>query len=190
MEELLPFLFFIVIALVQVAKFFMEKGAKARKASTPVDGAAPERKPSAFEQFFEDLAEKMEPQSQPTPLPDWPENLEQPDYLQEIDDFQTEQNVPFEPTAEIIPTPEPAIQEVKLAQKPATVLAPVQVSSSAFSGSSRMRIPSVPMMRSNSSGHINVDLTDRKKLKQALIASLIFSPPRAYDQSFDTTLAK
>lgn len=196
MEDLVPFLIFIVIAIVNVLKFVAEKGGK-KKTVTSQPGEVPtERTSSSFEEFFEDLAEKIAPK--PAELPDWPEGLERPDYLQEMEEFKHEPVQEFKENsvAEPIPMPEPlpvATEESLPFQqmgKPATFAPPVQMAASAGTQSIRMRIPSVPIMRIPSGRNIDFDLKNREKLKQAIIANLIFSPPRAYDTSFENTMAK
>ncbi len=189
MEDLIPFLIFIVIALVNVGKFIIEKGG-VKKRAPQQRGEAPTA-PSSFQDFIEDLAEKLAPK--PTELPDWPEGMERPDYMHEMEEFQHEtddQPAPEEAFSPVAP-PERIFTEAATIQTlehiPAAS-APAILSSSAFSGTNRL--PSIPMMRSSTARTIDFDLTDRKKLKQAILASLIFSPPRAYNATFDNSLAK
>ncbi|MEA2068742.1 MAG: hypothetical protein U9P12_06040 [Verrucomicrobiota bacterium] len=191
MEDLVPFLIFIVIALVNLVKFVLEKGAKGKTPPAQPSKAPPQRAPSTIERFFEEIAEKLEPE--PTPVPDWPEGYERPDYMQEMEDFEEEHTPEIAPIPEPEAAPQPMVHDMPTLQgveKAAAFQAPALVASSAFAGSSRMRLPSVPMMRSNAAGNIDFDLKSRKNLKRAIIANLIFSQPRAYDRSFDNTLAK
>lgn len=190
MEEIGPFLFFIVIALVQLVKFFIEKAGKGKKPIAQSGEESP-RKTSVLENFFEGIAEKLEPQ--PTPLPDWPENITPPNYMQEMKDFKEESELPAVPVAPIIPMPEPIFQDTPTLQgveKTVAFQAPTRVASSVFAGTSNIRLPSIPLMKSNANGSIDFNLKDRKMLKQAIVANLVFSQPRAYDCSFDTTIAK
>ena len=60
MEELGPFLFFIVIALVQLVKYLLEKSGKGKQPPGQQDENAPPQKGSALEEFFEGLAEKLD----------------------------------------------------------------------------------------------------------------------------------
>ena len=80
--------------------------------------------------------------------------------------------------------------------KAATVQAPrkltafkLPVQGAVFSGLGGMRIKTPPLLRS-AAGQTDFNLDDRKQLKQALIASMVFGQPRAYDTSFDNTIAK
>jgi len=191
MDDLGPFFFLIFIALVQFVKFLIEKNAKAKK-NPQTGGTPPAKQPSAFEEFFGELARKLEPQAQPAPQPDWPEAYERPDYMQEMEDVETDQGEE-PPLSDLRSAPEPAVvlPAVVLDEKTGPVFqSHTQISSSVFEGISAMRLQSIPLMRSTTGGEIDFDLKDRKQLKQAIIANLVFSPPRAYDCSFDTTLAK
>jgi len=58
-----------------------------------------------------------------------------------------------------------------------------------FAGLGHMRIPTPTLLRS-AAGQTDFNLSGRKQLKQAIIASIIFGPPRAYETSFDNTIAK
>jgi hypothetical protein len=193
MEDLVPFLIFIVIALVNLVKFVVEKGGKKKPAPSQPGQAPAERTPSPLEKIFGELAQKLEPV--PTPQPDWtPESYDEgpeEDYVPEFAAYEREVEPPPAPPAPVFQPPEPMVLPVQQkAVKGKKYLAPAQVASSAFASSGSVRLPTIPMMRRNSSGRINFELNNRKKLKQAILADLIFSPPRAYDCSFDNTMAK
>ncbi len=189
MDDLIGLIAFVAIAAINL----LVQANKKKKQKERLEGAepTPERKPSAFEAFFEDLAEKLEPKQ--TSVPDWPEGYERPDYMQEMDNFEQEQDVIKKPVAKIIPEPAPVTPSIPIhlgTEKVAGLNAPAMVSSSVFSGSELMRLPPVSLIRSNAAGSIDFDLKDRKKLKHAIVANIIFSQPRAYDCSFDNTIAK
>ena len=75
-------------------------------------------------------------------------------------------------------------------QMPRTVAAfKLPIQGTVFAGLGGMRIKSPTLLRS-ATGQTDFDLNDRKKLKQSIIASLVLGPPRAYDTSFDNTIAK
>ena len=155
MEDLVPLLFFLVIVVVNVLKFFIEKGGKAKK-SPEQSGAVPPKRPSAFETFFTDLAEQMAPK--PTELADWPEGVERPDYTQPMEGFQ------------------PELTEEPEAQLPAEII-PFQV-------------PRSQAAKIQHSGGARLQLEGGKGLRQAMLAHIVFSPPRALDLSFSDTCAK
>jgi len=74
MEDLVPLLIFIVIAVINVLKYQAEKKGKGKQPpARPAEGR-PQRQPTTLEEFFEEIAQKFEPR--PTPLPDWPESIE------------------------------------------------------------------------------------------------------------------
>ena len=54
MEDLIPFLIFIVVVIINLVKYAAEKGGKSKAA--PKDGQPSTRRPSPLEDFFEDLA--------------------------------------------------------------------------------------------------------------------------------------
>ena len=155
MEDLAPLIFFLVIVVVNVLKFIIEKGGKAKK--NPVQsGETPPKRTSAFESFFTDLAEQMAPK--PTELADWPEGVERPDYTQTMDEFQ------------------PELAEEPEARIPAEII-PFQV-------------PRSQAAKIQHSGGARLQLDGGKNLRQAMLAHIVFSPPRALDLSFSDTCAK
>jgi hypothetical protein len=176
MEDLVPFLIFLVIVGINVVKFFAERGKSKKPAQQPSD--APAKQPvSSLEKFFASLAEQVEPK--PTELPDWPERQEM---------------APLEPkaeqTAEIIPMSKlaPAILErdFQRLETPVAVQPPMRATNAILSGSQGMRMPS----HNTAAGHPDFRIAGKKNLKQAILAHVVFSPPRAYDLSFDNTIAK
>lgn len=195
MEDLVPFLIFIVIALINLAKFLLEKGARG-KAPPAVPKSAPlPRKPGSLETFFESLAEKLEPQ--PTELPDWPEGYERPDYMKEMEAFEASvQTDEEEPLPEVIPLPvqHPAptlpkniagVKSQRSALKSALKAMP-----SLVTGANSMRMKTAPILRSGSVGRIDFPLSNKADLRKAIIANVIFSPPRAYETPFDNGIVK
>jgi len=196
MEDLIPFLIFLVVVAINVIKFFAKKGKPKKSAQQP--GQTPPKRPaSSLEEFFENIAEQVAPK--PTDLPEWPEGRERPDYLQEMDEFEQAQAEALEEeqTAEIIPMP-PPIQarsapepEFRPLEKPATVPAKLQTTKSILSGAQGMRMPCMnPFNHNATPGHTDFGIKGRKRLKQAMLAHIVFSPPRAFDLSFDNTIAK
>lgn len=189
MDDLFPFLIFIVIALINLVKFVLDKSAKGKAASSgekPVKSA-----PSTLEDFFEKLASKLEPQ--PTPVPDWPEGYEQPDYLGEqkaYEVMQEEERAKSEPVAEI--TPAPVIEKVSAPTAKihiVSVKAAMSAMPSLSAGFGSLQLPSTQMKSSNS-GTINYSLRNKAELRRAMIANVVFSTPRACDPSFENTTFK
>jgi hypothetical protein len=198
MEDLVPLIFFLVIVAVNALKFFIEKGGKPKQASgTPKPrqpgGEPPKRATSSVEEFFESIAEQIAPQ--PRKVPDWPEGTERPDYMQEMaeftfepDDELEEEEEEEERSAEIIPMPEPVLPALREMEIPATVQLPTQ---SVLSGSHGLRIAGMnSFIQSGAMGQNDFRISGKKNLRQAVLAHVIFSPPRAFDLSFDNTIAK
>lgn len=188
MDDLIPFLIFIVIAVINVGKFVLEKNAKG-KPSTPGE-KKPNAQPSGLEDFFEKLASKLEPQ--PVDLPNWPEGYERPDYVAEQEEYQdAQEEVPEpQPTAQFIPTPvtedvsTPPAKPHSISLKTAMSAMPPMTS-----GIGSLQMPSMKM-KSATAGTINYSLRKKSELRKAIIANIVFSTPRACDPSFDNTVSK
>jgi hypothetical protein len=189
MDDLIPFLVFIVIALINLVKFVLEKKPKGPAAPTDKN---PEKPPSSLEGFFQKLADQLEPA--PTPVPDWPEGYEQPDYIREQEEFEAERDEDLfepEPVAEIIPMPvmatiRPSVPREQHAASLKTAMASIPPLSSGFSS---LRMPS-SHMKSGNTGTIHYALRNKKELRKAIIANVVFSTPRACDPSFENTVSK
>lgn len=198
MEDLIPLIFFLIIVAVNVFKFFIEKGGKVKKAPGQAREAPP-KPASTLESFFENLAKQMEPK--PTEVPDWPEGRERPDYAREMEEFEHAQTEEFEEeqTAEIIPMPEPAVSRIRKPEKPefqplekaATVPAPLQSTKAVLSGGHGLRMPCMnPFNHNGAAGHTDLRIKGENPLRQAMLAHIVFSPPRALDLSFNDTITK
>lgn len=188
MDDLFPFLIFIVIALINLVKFVLEKKAKSTPSSP---GDKPEKSaPSTLEDFFEKLAGKLEPQ--PTSIPDWPEGYEQPDYAGEQKEYEAAQEelLQPEPVAEIIPLP---VVETVSATPARVHSVSLKAAMSAMppitSGLGSLQLPST-QMKSGTAGTINYSLRNKAELRRAIIANVVFSTPRACDPSFENTSFK
>jgi hypothetical protein len=193
MEDLFPLLIFIVIAAVNAVKFFAEKGGRKAAPSAP-EKEKPAGGASALEEFFEEIAQKFEPK--PREVAQWPEGIERPDYVKEMTAFQT---TPPPQTEELPPQmpdvyPQPVrtqMEKQKMPVAPAERNPPVKMpaQSSAFAGMSSVRMPMQPLLRSTA-GRTTFELKNKQQLKQALLANMVFGPPRAYEQSFNNTMAQ
>ena len=197
MDDLVPFLIFIVVVIINLVKFVTEKGGKKKRAPTPSGTAPPKRRPTTLETFLEELAGKLEPQS--TEPADWPEGRERPDYMKEMAEFETVQPEAYEEerAAEIIPMPPPEVKEpevrepeVRFSDQTVSLKTAMKSMPSSIASMRGIAMASAPILRSGTAGQIDFPLKERSVLRKAIIANLIFSPPRAYDASFDTTIAK
>lgn len=197
MDDLIPLLIFIVIAVVNLIKFLSERG---RKPGPAAPEKPDEQEPASLENFFEALAQKLGPK--PVELPEWPEDRAKPDYAAEMAAFEAAQTArPFAraPTAENVPQPGAAAgpSAAAAAVTPGTVKAVDQaralqgVMNSApglMTGMKGARLSSSPQLRQGA-GHLSFPLKDRNDLRRAILANVIFGPPRAYDTRFENTFA-
>ena len=179
MEDLVLLLIFAGIGLINLVKFLAEKSGKNK--SAPAQPAAPPRRRShSLEDFFENLAEQIAPA--PRKIPDWPEGFERPDYLQEMEAFEEEP-----PVAAVEPLPPPPVPaEFQPLENPVTVQPARKSSRAMLSGSHGLRMPGM----SSGTGRSSFRIEGKNDLKSALLGHIVFSPPRAYDLSFDNTIAK
>jgi hypothetical protein len=201
MEDLVPLLIFIVIAVINLLKYQAEKKGKSRPPPAPEE-ERPQQQPTSLEEFFEEIARKFEPK--PTPQPEWPENVERPDYMQEMEEFEQTQANLFEeeePVRRAVPIPpeksaapvmpremaKAAVVELQTTRSLETFKLPVQ--GDVFAGLGGMRIATPRLLRS-AAGKTAFELKRGQSLKQAIIAGFVFGPPRAFDSSFDNTIAK
>lgn len=199
MEDFITFLVIIAVVIINALRLRNEQRAKNRPPEE--SGEAPPRQPaSTLEEFFDEIARKFEPQ--PRELPDWPDEIERPDYVREMEEYEEAEELP-------IPEPPPIkVMPVKSEFKPAPikmkpisgeVLAPKAMGKSpAFklhaqnvmmAGMRAEHISTPPLLRS-ATGKTHFGLKTRKELKQALIAGMVFGPPRAYEQTFHNSLAE
>ena len=80
-----------------------------------------------------------------------------------------------------------AIVELQKTKSLETFKLPIQ--GDIFAGLGGMRIATPRLLRS-AAGKTDFELKGRQSLKKAIIAGFVFGPPRAYDSSFDNTIAK
>lgn len=194
MDELGPFLFLLIAGLIQLVNFLVERGKKKRAAEQQSTGQEEPAKPkSGLEQFFENLAQKLDPNQQQSDLPEWPDGYEKPDYAAEqaaYSEFQEQEEE--KPTAEIIPMPEPVRvevrpNEVELEGTQFASLKSAMKAMPALKSSFSSNMPSTPILKSNAAGSINFSLKNKAELRKAILAKVVLDPPRAYDESFKNT---
>ena len=186
MEDLAPLIFFLIIVVVNLLKFFIEKGGKAKQ----VPGQPPRRQPSGLELFLEKLAEQSAPQPRVTP-----------DYVQEMRPFKQARfdDLDEDEIDEIPPLPDPVVSRIRhaepleirpLARHSATVPVVQRSGHAMLSGSHGLRMPGNTFISSSTAGQIDFRIDGKQALRKAMLAHVVFSPPRAYDLSFDNTIAK
>ena len=188
MEDLVPFLIFVVIALANLVKVLAEKKGRGKKRPTAASPAKPPRQqPTSIEEFFEKLAATFEPE--PTELPDWPEDRERPDYLREMEEFEAaEAKGPSRPeftaTEPVEWQPPEPVPLAELMDQTAPLKTALQSVPAVPNRSGRVRTPIAPLLPGGG-GRLDFRLGDRAALRKAVIASIVFSPPRAYGATFD-----
>ncbi len=197
MEDLIPLLIFIVIAIINFLKYAAEKGGKKAPKRPEEKPARPKTEPNTLEEFFDDIARKFGPQ--PHELAEWPEGVARPDYVHEMEEFETAKTPspaavrteePVQETASLpfvkpVPGARAVARHRGMGRSPTFKLKAQETTIAGMSGS---HIPVPPMLRS-ATGRTRFELRKRKQLKRALIASMVFGQPRAYDQSFHNTIA-
>jgi hypothetical protein len=197
MDDLIPFVIFLVIAVINLLKYVAEKGGRKTPSESPADPEGGRPKTGGLENFFEDLARKFEPQ--PIDLPDWPEGSDRPDYVEEMEQFETgmAEAIPEEkPLADVVPVmtehiaPRAIIPEIQpIAQLRGLESAMRAIPAMAID-TSGMRIKTPPLLPSGQTGgRLDFPLRNRNVLRQAIIANIVFSPPRACCTSFDNSTA-
>lgn len=205
MEDLVPLIFFLVIILVNGFKYLVERSAR-KRARDQLDqpGGQPQREQSPFDKFLEDLAEQMAPK--PAPVPDWPEGRKRPDYMREMENFERSQvddwimeeeeveEPAAMPVAETQSTPVVMrkVERASASQRTkATIQSPLQASKALLTDSWEIRMPGFnPFPRTGDTRDTDFSLKEKGDLKQAMMAHIVFSAPRALDRSFDNTIAK
>ncbi|HEY5653267.1 MAG TPA: hypothetical protein VIR63_02730 [Pontiella sp.] len=195
MEDLIPFLIFIVIAFGDGIKRLIEKKSRESRPTAPAQ-EEPQNKPSTLEDFFKSLSEQINPK--PTELSEWPEDRERPNYAQEMKEYEMAQSRSFtEDDFTETTSPVPAVTDLiemeikahtEVAQKVAMQAALKSVPN-AFANIKGARFPTMPKLNPGD-GKIRFSLKEKADLKQAIIANLVFSQPRAYDTSFDNSTMK
>ena len=197
MEDLVPLIFFLVIVVVNALKFFIEKGGKSKrtgKENPQQPEEAPRKQATSIEGFFETLTDQFT--AQPTKVAAWPEGRERPDYVHEMEEFESEQLEELEndPIVEMIPMPvaESIVPVLRKVEEPARIEHHAPPSThTVLSGSHGLRIPGMDAyMRSGNAGRNNFRITGGDNLRQAMLAHVVFGPPRAFDLSFDNTIAR
>ncbi len=200
MDDLIPFLVFIVIALINLGKFLLEKKFQGKKPPLQ-DDSADEKPASPFEEFFDNLARKLDPNEKPETTPDWPKGYEKPDYAaeqaayQEFQGVEAEEDVEYEsaPVAEIIPMREPVMAlkrtDVALEAVDTTALKSAMNAIPALKSNFGPSVQSAPILRSGHAGAIHFSLKDKAHLRKAILAKVVLDPPRAFDKAFENTSA-
>jgi hypothetical protein len=181
MDDLIPFLIFVAVALINLIKTAIERGG-AKSAPRPAPRKAtppPQQTPTILEDFFEDIAEQFGRAEE-----------KEEDFSEAQEPVQVAQEVPpYEPTpTPIVPLPfkKASAADLAIMHKKAIGTAMKSMPNTLLSLDA-MKLPSIPLLSSTQKGVLDFPLQNRKTFKNAIIANIIFSPPRAYDPEYKNT---
>ena len=175
MDDLLPFIVFVVVALINLFKTAVERSGRT---STPAEQEVPTPppiNPTPFDDLFEELAQQFKPL----------EETEEEEELPSVDlpDMQVASAMPFsaespEPESVSVEMPDIGSQTLSTAFKamPNTLLS--------FDA---MRLPALPLMSTAEKNKLRYELQNREDLRKAIIAQTIFSAPRAFDTTYQNS---
>ena len=175
-DDLIPFLIFIGVALINLIKTAIERGGAklAPPSNTKKDNSSPKRAINTFEDFIDEISEQFS-------------NDEKIDnqYQQEIisEDIHENENLSPVPTIKIEEKEEIIIENI---QKEALGTA-IKSIPNALLGTKTIKTPAIPMLPNTKKGNLIFPIQDRKTFKNAIIANVIFSSPKAYDTTFENT---
>jgi len=216
-DDIIPFVVIVIFIIVRLAGF-IQKSKEGKKPQGPQPARPPrpeQHAPSTLEDFFKQLA--GEPVQPPEPAPS---TLKRPDYIKEMEEFNLLQaeEIEEEVIVESIPAPEiePPVQPTasndwekvskdrqresrsastwsreKTETKKIQSLESIKQTHALLSGAHGLKMPGGnPFRIASKTGKPLIDLKDQTILKRAMLSHIVFSPPRAYDLSFDNTIAK
>ena len=173
-DDLIPFLIFIGVALINLIKTAIERGGAklAPPSNTKKNTSSPKRPISTFEDFIDEISEQFS-------------NDEKIDnqYQQDIISEDIHENLSPVPTIKIEEKEEIIIENI---QKEALGAA-IKSIPNALLGAKTIKTPAIPMLPNTKKGNLIFPIQDRKTFKNAIIANVIFSSPKAYDTTFENT---
>ncbi len=183
MDDLIPFLIFVAVALINLIKTAIERsGAKSAPLPTPRKATpSPQESPTTLEEFFETISDQF--------------GIEE-EAEEEDDFFEPQEPTIFKETAPSIePTPAPIISlpsekasptEQANMHKKAIGTAMKSMPNTLLSFDA-MKLPAIPLLYGAQKKTLNFPLRNRNVFKNAIIANIVFSPPRAYDSEYKNT---
>ncbi|MCF7849046.1 MAG: hypothetical protein K9M45_09365 [Kiritimatiellales bacterium] len=199
-DDILPVIVVVIFMVVRLAAF-IQKGKEGK--TQPARPPRPARRsPTTLEDFFRELS--GEPVQPPKPEP---AAFVRPDYLREMDEFdrlqmeepEEEAMAVSRPALEIQPPLQPAASnqwnDVSNDWKPEPIkiqsLKGLKQASGLLTSSHGLKMPAGnPFRIASKTGKPGIDLKEPGNLKRAMLSHIVFSPPRAYDLSFDNTIAQ
>ena len=175
MDDLLPFIVFVVVALINLFKTAVERSGRT---STPAEQEVPTPppiNPTPFDDIFEELAQQFKPL----------EETEEEEELPSVDlpDIQVAPAMPLS-----VEPPEPESVSVEMpdigSQTLSTAFKAMPNTHLSFDA---MRLPALPLMSTAEKNKLRYELQNRADLRKAIIAQTIFSAPRAFDTTYQNS---
>ena len=175
-DDLIPFLIFIGVALINLIKTAIERGGAklAPPSNTKKDNSSPKRPISTFEDFIDEISEQFSND----------EKIDKQNQQEIIsEDIYENENLSPVPTIKIEEKEEIIIENI---QKEALGTA-IKSIPNALLGAKTIKTPAIPLQPNTQKGNLIFPIQDRKTFKNAIIANIIFSSPKAYDTTFENT---
>ena len=175
-DDLIPFLIFIGVALINLIKTAIERGGAklAPPSNTKKDNSSPKRPISTFEDFIDEISEQFSND----------EKIDKQNQQEIIsEDIHENENLSPVPTIKIEEKEEIIIENI---QKEALGTA-IKSIPHALLGAKTIKTPAIPLLPNTQKGNLIFPIQDRKTFKNAIIANIIFSSPKAYDTTFENT---
>ena len=175
-DDLIPFLIFIGVALINLIKTAIERGGAklAPPSNTKKNTSSPKRAINTFEDFIDEISEQFSNDEKI-------DNQYQQDIISE--DIHENENLSPVPTIKIEEKEEIVIENI---QKEALGTA-IKSIPNALLGAKTIKTPAIPLLPNTQKGNLIFPIQDRKTFKNAIIANIIFSSPKAYDTTFENT---
>ena len=175
-DDLIPFLIFIGVALINLIKTAIERGGAklAPPSNTKKNTSSPKRAINTFEDFIDEISEQFSND----------EKIDKQNQQEIIsEDIHKNENLPPVPSIKIKEKEEIIIENI---QKEALGAA-IKSIPNALLGAKTIKTPAIPMLPNTKKGNLIFPIQDRKTFKNAIIANVIFSSPKAYDTTFENT---
>ena len=183
MDDLIPFLIFVAVALINLIKTAIERsGAKSAPLPTPRKATpSPQESPTTLEEFFETISDQFGMAE---------ETEREEDFFEPKDPNIFEEKAPsVEPVPDTIislPSEKAPAADIALLHKKPIGYAMKSIPNTLISLDA-MKLPSVPLLSGAQKKTLNFPLRNRNVFKNAIIANIVFSPPRAYDSEYKNT---
>ena len=174
-DDLIPFLIFIGVALINLIKTAIERGGAklAPPSNTNKNTSSPKKAINTFEDFIDEISEQFSND----------EKIDKQNQQEIIsEDIYENENLSPVPTIKI----EEKEEIIENIQKEALGTT-IKSIPNALLGAKTIKTPAIPLLPNTQKGNLIFPIQDRKTFKNAIIANIIFSSPKAYDTKFENT---